>query len=616
MARLRVSSGTVWRRAGGRRGPEPALALDSAELGLSWEDADAPASSDPQPPVTLGAPVRRRYAAAVYALSLAFVPLVVATATASAPAEQGGESARRGEVRQYQALVGPVVVPAAGETITLDKWKGTSPDRLQPRPRRPQPAGVAPIVVPDVTTPAPVLSWAGTFPASQRLPARSLPLGGTVLVTPQAPPSVDLSWLPQETPRHRRPAFVGGQAWVAPLSVPDVTQPAPPLSWAARVSPQPVQRRRAPYPLTAPPVEVTPPPPLPPLTWLVPQTLGRMPKDGPAIQYSPVTGPVLELDHGWQPQAPVAPPRRLPVRVGGSVGIIEPIAPPPPETATAPAHQGGDVARAGETRQYQAVTGPVLVPAPAAVVVDGWLHTTRPGPIRRPSRPIVAGASVVAPPAPPAATPTGWLVPQTVGRMPKDGPAIQYAPVTGPVEVAPDFGWWPREQAPRRLPPARVAARTAVVAPVTVPTAAATPFGWWQQPPRPPLRPRRPAGQGTAPPAVIVPPGPGGLEWRPVYPAFVPARRQPVERGRVAYPFVWPDAVVIVPEGNLWEDISDTPGSGPFGAGAADTGTSPFGPPPASAGASPFGTGAADTGTSPFGAPPTPSGRSPWDPPA
>ena len=311
MARLRVSSGKVWRRAGGRRGPEPALALDSAELGLPWGvDAAPPPAPDPQPPVTLSVPVRRRYAAAVYALSLAFVPLVVATATATATAEQGGDVARAGETRQYHAVTGPVLVPAAaGETITIDKWKGTQPDRLQPRPYRTQHTGAAPIVVPDVTTPAPVLSWAGTFPASQRLPARSLPLGGTVLVTPQAPPSVDLSWLPQETPRHRRPAFVGGQAWVAPLYVPDVAQPAPPLSWAARVSPQPVQRRRAPYPLTAPPVEVTPPPPLPPLTWLVPQTLGRMPKDGPAIQYSPVTGPVLELDHGWQPQAPAAPPR-------------------------------------------------------------------------------------------------------------------------------------------------------------------------------------------------------------------------------------------------------------------------------------------------------------------
>ena len=522
MARLRVSSGKVWRRAGGRRGPEPALALDSAELGLPWGvDAAPPPAPDPQPPVTLSVPVRRRYAAAVYALSLAFVPLVVATATATAPAEQGGESARRGEVRQYQALVGPVVVPAAGETLTLDKWKGTSPDRLESRPRRPQPAGVAPIVVPDVTTPAPVLSWAGTFPASQRLPARSLPLGGTVLVTPQAPPSVDLSWLPQETPRHRRPAFVGGQAWVAPLYVPDVTQPAPPLSWAARVSPQPVQRRRAPYPLTAPPVEVTPPPPLPPLTWLVPQTLGRMPKDGPAIQYSPVTGPVLELDHGWQPQAPAAPPRRLPVRVGGSVGIIEPIAPPPPETATAPAQQGGEVARAGEVRQYQSTTGPVLVPAPA--VVDGWLHTTRPGPQRRPARPILAGVSVVAPPAP-AATPTGWLVSPAIGRMPKDGPAIQYAPLTGPVEVALDFGWWPRELAPRRLPPSRVAARTAMVAPVTVPTPGVA-LPWWQPSLATPVRrAQRPLGAVVVPLGVGVAPVPSVAGWLPILPA-PPVRR-------------------------------------------------------------------------------------------
>lgn len=41
MARWRVSSRTVWRRAGGRRGAEPAISTTSAELGLPWDDAPA-----------------------------------------------------------------------------------------------------------------------------------------------------------------------------------------------------------------------------------------------------------------------------------------------------------------------------------------------------------------------------------------------------------------------------------------------------------------------------------------------------------------------------------------------------------------------------------------------
>jgi len=529
MARLRVSSRTVWRRAGGRRGPEPALALDSAELGLSWEDADAPAA-DPQPPATVSVPVRRRYAAAVYALSLAFVPLVVATVTATAPAEQGSDVARAGETRQYHAVTGPVLVPAVvGETLTIDKWKGTQPDRLQPRPYRTQHTGTAPIVVPDVTTPAPVLSWAGTFPASQRLPARSLPLGGTVLVTPQAPPSVDLSWLPQEAPLHRRPALVGGQAWVAPLSVPDVTQPAPALSWRA-VGPDRVwgRARVAAFPQPAAPVAVP-----------------------------DVTAPVVPLS--WRPIAPdrLARPSRPASQTVAPIVVPDVTQPVPPLSWAARLSEVQRLARRGP---IAGVVAPVVTPAPATPVDLDWWQAATLAP-RTPARRLTLGS--VGPVAPVVVAVTPPVLPALSGRPParagwrlhSEAVAPLYVPdVTTPAPVlawqrqAPD----PARRAVRRpatllaapvgvptgtvdvlswhVPaPGRVggrrtdAARTDLIGPVFVP-APATPQGWQGYAATPVRRAQRPLGVVIVPLEVGVVPVPSVAGWLPILPA-PPVRR-------------------------------------------------------------------------------------------
>lgn len=451
MARLRVSSGTVWRRSGGRRGPEPALALDSAELGLPWGvDAAPPAAPDPQPPVTLSAPVRRRYAAAVYALSLAFVPLVAATTTTAAPGVQGGGTARANQTRQYLAVAAPVLVPAAaGEPITLDKWKGTAPDRLQPRPHRPQPAGVAPIVVPDTTTPSPALAWAGTFPAAVRPPARSLPLGGEVLVSPPAPPTVDLSWLPQGAPVGRRTGIIPGPAWVAPLFVPDVTQPSPALSWRP-VAPDRVwgRARVAELPQAVAPAfvpDVTTPAPL--LSWAarLPDSvrLGRRTLApalaAPIVIPAPATPEALDW---WQPSALLQrTPRVSPT--GGSVGPLVPLVSAPPDVLPAATFRP---VRAG-LRPLGGPVAPLYVPdVTAPVPALSWqpsgLVVVRRGVLR----PLPALSAPVTVPA--VVPPLSWHAPGGGGRPRLR--ALVVPTISGPVE-----GWrvptdW-RPHAPDRL---------------------------------------------------------------------------------------------------------------------------------------------------------------------
>lgn len=181
---------------------------------------------------------------------------------------QGGVPPLFVRVVQYVAIVAPLAVPAA-ETITLDKWHGHTEDhRLTERPR-PTGGVVAPLYVPDVTVPVPVLSWHPTYP--DRIPPKPEPArtGVTVVpvyladVTVQAPA---LSWSPSYpdrvlpkarpvptgiavvpvapvstvpvpdlvtviAPDRLPPARVIPAGAVAPLYVPDVTAPVPALSW-------------------------------------------------------------------------------------------------------------------------------------------------------------------------------------------------------------------------------------------------------------------------------------------------------------------------------------------------------------------------------------------------
>lgn len=283
MARLRVSGRQVWRRAGGRRGPEPVFSTTSAEIDLPWETAaagstptiDGWGTAPPQP-------TRRRYAHAAFVLACAFVPVVAAAASAQETAAvQGGQPPSATRTLQYQTYTGPVAVPAAAPAVLTDwiaqspqpprrsawqpaqattapvlvpdvtqpvtalSWQPQYPDRISPRPRAPEfPQAVAPLFVPDVTTPAPGLSWASSYPA--RVPSRPRPPVDTTVspVLVEAPAEVVTldKWAgryPDVARQTARPATSGA----APVFVPDVTQPVVPLSWVpvypSRIPPRP-----------------------------------------------------------------------------------------------------------------------------------------------------------------------------------------------------------------------------------------------------------------------------------------------------------------------------------------------------------------------------------------
>lgn len=489
-------------------------------------------------------PVRRRHALAVYVAALAFVPVIASAASEdAAPGTQGGEPPSTRQTVQYQALTGPVAIPAAvGETITVDKWHGQSVMPVR-RVTSPASAVVAPIHVPDVTAPVEPLAWAPCAP--DRLPRR----------WPNPSPSL-----------------------AAPLAVPDVTAPVAPLSWAPVAPPMLARRPVAPRPETVGPlVDVAAPTVDQP--WVAPLMPGRRPTrpvspSAVAPLYVPdVTAAVPDLSWRVEP-APLARLARRPPRVT----LTAPVAPETPSAAPGqPDAPPAIVARRTPWRPLGGVTAPVLVPDVTQPVPPlSWLARTREPAPRRTAR---LGAAGVLPPYQPAATVSlDWLY---RAPDPRRRPAPRpLSGVVGPVVFASaaPVGWAATDAQPIRL--LRRRPSTVVAAPVLVPAAGETvTLDKWYAPPSRPVR------------AVVRPQAPDrSLAWQ------------------VA-------SVEPVPTGNLWEDISQTPGDTPHGTPVAGSGASPFDTPISMTGASPFETPATDTGTSPFGAPPAASGRSPWDTP-
>lgn len=298
---------------------------------------------------------------------LALVPLVAAAVSADvATGVQGGSPPSRATTLQYQSLTGPVFVPAeAGETVTLDKWASQPPGR----PRlawRPEGGTVAPVFVPDVTVAVPPLSWAPDAPdlLGRRTPSR---YDSTVepfqIEAPAETVTLD-KWHSRSVDVPRRVLRPEGGT-VAPLHVPDVTDPVTANAWAP-----------------------------------------TYPDRVPGLRRSVV--------------------------IGGHVAPVEPVAAGAVSLDAAPGVQGGAPPARLATIQYQALAGPVVVPVAAPTVALDWF-------------------------APSALRPE------------RDGPAIQYAPLTGPVQLVLDLDWLPTLAQPR----ARVTRpRSETVAPVTVPAAA------------------------------------------------------------------------------------------------------------------------------------------------
>jgi len=436
------------------------------------------------PVITPARPVVRPYARAAYVLALAFVPLVAAASLDAASGTQGGHPPIALTTLQYQAITGPVLVPAeAGETVTLDKWISQPPGRPA-LAWRPSGETVAPLYVPDVTQPVTARSWAPSYP--DRVPAAPRPVDYQQSVAPlyvadvTAPaPTIGRAFYPDRVPGLPRAAEFP-QA-VAPLFVPDVTSPAPSLAWAPTYPDRvPAKPRAADFPYIPAPLvvaDVTDPPPLrawaPSLADVVRRPLVVVGVRVAPLVVADVTDPAPL--RSWSAVAPDVIRARVLPPIGGTVAPVAPVA-DAPSTSAAPAVQGGAPPLSATTLQYQSLTGPVLVPFVAPPPApDFWLPTL-------PTRPTL-----------------------------RDGPAIQYAPIAGPVEFVVETGWL--SQAPDLV-----------------------------------RHDTRPTGGTVAPLHVpdVTDPVPA-LSWAPTYPDRIPPHPRPVSVGLSVAPLYVPDVTVVAP---------------------------------------------------------------------
>lgn len=132
------------------------------------------------------------------------------------------------KIFQYLIFVEPVVVPAAPVVPSMD-WDVQQPTAPLVA-ARPLVAGVSAPVQPgtDVTR----LDWAFQLPAAPRAFPRPQSDGVIAPFQPPAAPTVFLDWLVEEPTQPPPPRSAAQQpSWTAPLWVPDVTTPAPILSW-------------------------------------------------------------------------------------------------------------------------------------------------------------------------------------------------------------------------------------------------------------------------------------------------------------------------------------------------------------------------------------------------
>ena len=244
-------------------------------------------------------PSHRPRSVAVYALSLAFVP----------------------------------VLAVAPETITLDKWAPRYPDQIARRAVQQPSGGVAPVFVPDVTQPVPLGSWAPTYP--DRLSRSRVTFAPTVFVATVAAPDLGLiEWAPRY-PDHTlgRRRVANFQTLASPVFVPDVTEPVPTLAWAPRYPDRIPKRRR---PVDVPPVfvpDVTPP--VPALAW-APRYPDRVPGRRRVAVFPLPVAPVFVPDvttpvpaRSWAPVFPDRVPWRKTVRHdrGAYIALVDAFGP-------------------------------------------------------------------------------------------------------------------------------------------------------------------------------------------------------------------------------------------------------------------------------------------------
>ena len=167
---------------------------------------------------------------AVLALACAFVPLVAAAAPPADAAAQGDAGALvAAKVVQYQALHAPIAIPAAAQAVP-DQWWPIYPNRIASKPRINALGRTVFETVPEPPPPAADAGIGGDVGAlakSRTLFYQSV-TGPVAIPAAVVAPNLIVPVYPIGFRQTSRPTV---SAYIAPLHVPDVTDPVPNLSW-------------------------------------------------------------------------------------------------------------------------------------------------------------------------------------------------------------------------------------------------------------------------------------------------------------------------------------------------------------------------------------------------
>jgi hypothetical protein len=184
-------------------------------------------------------PVRRPWAVALF-VAACVLPSTFAEGAINPPTDwrprHPDKTYSRPRTADIPAWVAPLQVPDVTQPVPVLSWLARYPDRLRAKPRAVEfPALATPWFVADVTQPAPALAWRPTFPdrASRCTLHVSQQPTFTWHILHTEPPQAPAITPPVYADRlWRTPPTLNRTGYATPVYVPDATDPAPASSWA------------------------------------------------------------------------------------------------------------------------------------------------------------------------------------------------------------------------------------------------------------------------------------------------------------------------------------------------------------------------------------------------
>lgn len=406
-----------------------------------------------------------------------------------------------------------------------------------------------PVFVPDVTTPAPPLSWlTSPSPAPVRRVVTTALLAASVafIVAGEASASVPTDWRPTcPNPVARVSAHPSRQSFTVDPTTPADAPPPPTLDGWAPIYPGMAStwsRKRLQYQRKAEPVTVPAAAPSVPDDWR-PRFPDQVARRRVQTARSFAVGPMgLDLVMvSWSYPDTVYPKPGLHASRHPSSQnrplFVPDVTNPVPALSWAPRYPGQILRRKSTHPAYQSFAVDPTTPAQAPATPTDW-RPVYPGPQTRPWRAAAYRSFTVDPTTPAAApvSPLDWL-PGYPGQVFRKSGHAAYRPFvvdpTTPAAAPPvSLDWLPTYPGPTRRAWPGALYRPFTTDPTTPTVAAPSPLDWL---PRYPVPIRRP-WPGAVYRAFVVDPttpyAPAGMEWAPTYPSQV------VRLRRVTLPYV------------------------------------------------------------------------------